>query len=208
MDLFEAIEAGNAAEIRSLLADDPSLAARRSPDGVSAVLWARYRGRPEVVEAVLSAGPLLDVFDASALGRTERLVDLIDADPTQANAWSSDGFTPLCLAAFFDQPAAVALLIGRGADVHAVARNTMRVQALHSAAASRSVESARLLLEAGAAPDAEQQGGWTPVMAARRLGADDLIELLLAYGATDRADPHDGRTDQDGGDTANRSSTS
>jgi uncharacterized protein len=189
MALFDAIEAGNADEVRSILAEDPSLAASRSSTGVSAVLWARYRNHPEVVEALLSAEPELDVFDASALGRLDRVADLVAADPAQVNAWSPDGFTPVGLAAFFGHPEVVRFLLEQGADVHAVARNPMRVQPLHAATAARSVESVRLILEAGADPDAEQQEGWTALMVARRHDDTAIVELLLAHGAHDRPAP-------------------
>lgn len=197
MDLFEAIEAGNAAQVGSLVAEDPALAGSRSATGVSAVLWARYRGRPDVLAAVLAADPVLDIFDAAALGRLDRLAELVAADPAQTNTWSTDGFTPLALAAFFGQPEAVAFLIGRGADVHAVARNAMAVQPLHSATAARNLEAVRLLLEAGADPDAEQHGGWTPLMAARQHGDDAIVGLLLAHGAHDPQDA--GATGEPGG---------
>jgi uncharacterized protein len=189
MALFDAIAAGDVEQVRTLLQDDPSLAGARCPDsGVSAVLSARYRQRMDLVEAVLEAGPELDVFDAAALGRVDRLRQLLDDDPGAAGAWSTDGFTPLHLAAFFAQPAAVALLLGRGADVGAVARNPMQVQALHSAVAGRDAESVRLLLAAGADPDARQHGGWTPLMAARQHGDAVVERLLLDYGASDGAD--------------------
>jgi uncharacterized protein len=221
MDLFGAIEAGNADQVRALVTADPRLAASRSSTGVSAVLWARYRNRPAVVDAVLTGNPELDVFDASALGRLDRLGELVDADPDRANAWSADGFTPLGLAAFFGHPDAVRFLIGRGADVHAVARNPMRVQPLHAATAARDVESVRLLLEAGADPDAQQQEGWTALMAARRHGDQEIVDLLLAHGAHDppgegapEGPPEDGPPAGDGhptdveGGRGNRSSTS
>lgn len=198
MALFDAIEAGNADEVRTILAEDPSLAASRSSTGVSAVLWARYRGHTEVVDAVLSAGPVLDIFDAAALGRLDRVAELVGADAGQANAWSADGFTPVGLAAFFGHPDVVRLLIVQGADVHAVARNPMRVQPLHAATAAHSVESVRLLLEAGADPDAEQQEGWTALMVARLHDDREIIELLLAHGAHEKPTP----------DKANDSTTS
>ncbi len=205
MTLFVAIEAGNADLVGSILAQDPALAGSRSSTGVSAVLWARYRGHAEIVDAILAAGPVLDVFDAAALGRLDRLAELVAADPGQADAWSADGFTPVGLAAFFGHPEAVRFLLDHGADVHAVARNPMRVQPLHAATAARSVESVRLLLEAGADPNAEQQEGWTPIMVARQHGDDAIVELLLAHGSEDRARPDDR---QASGDTGNRSSTS
>jgi uncharacterized protein len=183
MDLFEAIHAADAAEIGRLLAADPSLAARRGPDGVSAVLTARYRQDQELVDAIVEANPELDVFDAAALGRVDRLAVLLGADPGLANAWASDGFTPLGLAAFFGQPAAVALLLARGADVAAVSRNGMQVQPLHAATAGRNLEAVTLLLRAGADPNATQHGGWTPLAAARHAGRDDIAAVLIAHGA-------------------------
>jgi uncharacterized protein len=187
MALFDAIAAGNVDQVQAIASANPESVAARNADGVSAVLWARYHNRPEVVAAVLAADPPLDVFDAAALGRLDRLAEIVEADPEQANAWSSDGFTPVGLAAFFGQPEAVRYLVEHGADVHAVARNPMRVQPLHAATAARNVEAVRLLLEAGADPDAEQQEGWTPLMAARRHGDDEIVALLLAHGATDES---------------------
>jgi len=150
---------------------------------VSAVLNAQYRRRDDLVGAVLEAGPDLDVFDAAALGRVDRLRQLLDEQPDRVRSWSGDGFTPLHLAAFFGRAPTVALLLERGADVGAVARNAMQVQPLHSATAGRDLESVRLLLDAGADPDARQHGGWTPLMAARQHGDAEIERLLLARGA-------------------------
>jgi ankyrin repeat protein len=185
MALFEAIEAGNVDEVRSIVARDPASAASRGETGVSAVLWARYRGQTEIVDALLAADPVLDIFDAAALGHLSRLAELVAADPDQADAWSSDGFTPVGLAAFFGHPESVRFLLEHGADVQAVARNPMRVQPLHAATAARSVESVRLILEAGADPDAEQQEGWTALMVARQHDDTEIVDLLLAHGAHD-----------------------
>lgn len=201
MGLFDAIGAGDVEQVRSLLRAAPALAAGRCPaSGVSAVLSARYRFRMDLVEAVLEAGPELDVFDAAALGRVDRLRRLLDEAPDAAGSWSSDGFTPLHLAAFFAQPAAVALLLEQGVDVRAVARNPMQVQPLHSAVAGHDAETVRLLLVAGADPDARQQGGWTPLMAARQHGHAAIERLLLAYGASD-----EGATNPESGNVASTS---
>ncbi len=185
MDLFAAIAEGDVEQVRSLLDADPALAGGRDPSGVSAVLSARYRHRMDLVAAVLEAEPDLDVFDAAALGRVDRLRQLLDEEPDRVRAWSGDGFTPLHLAAFFGQPEATAMLLDAGADVGAVAGNAMQVQPLHSAVAGRDVESVRLLLAAGADPDARQHGGWTPLMAARQHGDGAVERLLLDHGATD-----------------------
>ena len=154
---------------------------------MSDVLQAIYRGDREEADR-LAAGKELDVFEASALGRTERVRDLLDADPALANAWADDGFQPLGLASFFGQADAARLLVERGADVNSASRNTMKVMPLHSAAAAQDpgvrYEIARLLLEAGADPNARQQGEYTPLMAADQHGDARLRELLVAHGAT------------------------
>ena len=189
MGIFDAIGAGDADQVRTLLRADPSLAQARCPaSGISVVLSARYRHRADLVEAVLEAQPELDVFDAAAVGPLDRLRQLLDEDPGAAGRWSTDGFTPLHLGAFFAQPEAVALLLERGAEAGAVARNAMQVQPLHSAVAGRDVGSVRILLAAGADPNARQHGGWTPLMAARQHGDAEVERLLLDYGAVDGTD--------------------
>jgi ankyrin repeat protein len=192
-DLFRAIEAGDAETVRELLDREPTLAAARNESGLSAVLAAIYRHHHEIVSALLAADPGLDVFDAAAVGDVDRLEDLLDADPAQSTAFAPDGFFPLALAAFFGQPAAVRVLLERGADVAVTARNPMRVQALHSAVAGCNAEAVRILLEAGADPNVHQHGGWTPLQGAAAQGDDEVVDLLLAHGADPSATNDGGR---------------
>jgi ankyrin repeat protein len=151
---------------------------------VSPLLQALYEGRRDDVEA-LRRGAELDLFEAAALGDVQRLAELIDegADP---NAFAPDGFTPLSLAAFFKHPEAARLLLDRGADVHQRARHEqIQVLPIHSAAADGgSVEIVRMLLDAGADPDAEQPGGFRAIDAARQDGNAELERLLLERGAS------------------------
>lgn len=193
MKLFDAIDAGDVEAVRELVASDPRLASARNDDGLPAVLAALYRHDAAMVDALLAAGPELDVFEASAVGDVVRLRTLLDADPSQMNAYAADGFFPLALAAFFGQPEAVRLLLERGADVTATARNPMRVQALHSAVAGRNREAVRLLVEAGADPNVHQHGGWTPLQGAAAHGDDEVVDVLLARGADPTATNDDGK---------------
>src|SRR4051812_39116680 len=114
--LFDAIRSGNAEEVKALLAADPQVANSRTPDGATPVLWSIYTGHSELVPLLLgSRAP--DFFEAAALGRTDRIAQLLDADPSQINAHSADGFTALGFACFFKYVDSAKLLLDRGADL-------------------------------------------------------------------------------------------
>jgi uncharacterized protein len=164
---------------------------------LSEILQAVYEGDEARVAVLLAEDPELDVFEAAALGRTERIRELIEADPKLVGVWADDGFTPLHLAAFFRHPDAARLLVEHGAEVDPPARNEMRVTPLHSAAAASNTDTAALLLKRGADPNARQQGGFTPIHAAAQNGNDELAKLLLARGADPRSPTDDGRTASD-----------
>ena len=164
---------------------------------VSELMLALYEGRKDAVDAILARDPKLDVFEAAALGRVERLHDLLDADPDSARARYPDTFTPLHFAAFFAQPEAARLLLERGAEVDAVAAGFSRVTPLHSAAAAGQTAIAALLLEHGADPNAVQEGGFTPIHAAAQNGDAELVRMLLARGADPSGATDDGRTPLD-----------
>ena len=155
---------------------------------MSELLQAVYRGDEKRVEELLAGDPELDVFEAAAVGRTDRLRELLDAEPDLANAWAGDGFQPLGLASFFGHVEAARLLVERGAEVNSASRNDMKVMPLHSAAATGDpearIELAKLLLEHGADPNARQQDDFTPLMAAEHNGDERLRRLLVESGAT------------------------
>ena len=155
---------------------------------MSELLQAVYQGDQARVDELLAESPELDVFEAAAVGRAERLRELLDGDPSLANAWAKDGFQPLGLASFFGHVEAARLLVERGAEVNSASRNEMKVMPLHSAAATGDPDSryelAKVLLEAGADPNARQQDAFTPLMEADQLGDARLRELLVERGAT------------------------
>ncbi|PYP31711.1 MAG: hypothetical protein DMD49_07530, partial [Gemmatimonadetes bacterium] len=160
--MFDVIRAGDATRLAALLAADRSLVNARNERGHSPVLIAQYHQKRDLVTILLAAGPELDIFDAASVGRTARVAELLDRDPSLVNAFSGDGFFPLALAAFFGFPETVRLLLARGADASQVARNPMKIQALHSAVTG-SFDSVKLLVEAGAPVNGKQDKGWTPL---------------------------------------------
>jgi ankyrin repeat protein len=192
-EIFEAIAAGNLDRVRTLIAEDSALAGARDAQGLSAVTQARYHGEDDVVDALLEAEPELDVFEAAAVGRVERVQELVDGDAALTLAFSPDGFTALHLTAFFGHPDIARLLVERGADTNAVARNPMQVMPLHSAAAARQLEIAELLVDHGADVNASQERGFTPLHEAAQNGDVELARLLLERGADREPAAEDGR---------------
>lgn len=179
--IFDAIASGDPAKVKRKLAREPEALATVNDDGVSPLMLAVYHGRPDVVDAVLARGPELDVYACAALGRDDELRRLLGRSKKRVDAYSEDGFTPLHLAAYFDQAGAAAILLERGADIEARSKNPNlpHVTPLHSAAAGASTEVARLLLDAGADPNAVQPGGWTALHSAAANGNVELCRLLL-----------------------------
>ena len=162
------------------------------------MLAALYRGDGEEAERLASDGRVLDVFEAAALGRAERVGDLLDGDPGLAHAWSADGFTALHLAAFFaDEPDAALLLLQHGSDAGTRSRNGMAVSPLNSAAARGRRSLVGALLDAGAPVDAAQQGGYTALHSAAANGDAELVDLLLARGADPAYSSESGETPAD-----------
>ena len=196
-DVFAAIAAGDAEQVRGLAEQDPSVATRRDVNGVSALLQARYRWREDLVEILLAGDPELNVFEAAALGRTGRVAELVEQAPELVDSVAPDGFTPLQLASFFGHRETVEQLLEHGADVALPARNDMAVMPLHAAAASNQNEVARLLLANGAPVNARQQGGYTPLHSAAANGNVELVRLLLEHGADATAQTAKGQSARD-----------
>ena len=183
MDLFDAIRSGNGAEVRAILERDPAAVNRRNDRGHTPVLIAQYHHKKDIVQDLLAREPELDVFDACCVGRSARVAQLLDTDPSLLNAYNSDGFFPLGLAAFFGHPDTVQLLVKRGADVAQVARNPMKIQPLHAGAASKNAEVVKILVAAGAPVNGKQQEGFAPLHEAAQSNNLEMARALLAKGA-------------------------
>jgi ankyrin repeat protein len=205
---FELLQAGDVDGLRRILDEAPAASEARDATGVSLLMHSLYRGRRDLAELIAARKKSLDIFEAAALGRLDRLktcldeADLRDAsasnsrstDSRSIDSPSGDGFTALHFACFFSQPEAARLLIERGAAVDAVAVNPTRVMPLHSAASARNLEAARLLLERGAPVNARQQAGWVPIHAAAANGDRVMVDLLLKHHADAELVNDEGKT--------------
>lgn len=196
-DLFSAIDAGDVVRVRRILESEPSLATARDDEGVSALMRARYRLDRGLIEAVHAYVADLDVFEAAAFGDLDRLISLLQGDPTLVAARAGDGFTALHLAAFFGQAEAAVLLLARGADPDAHGTGWMTGTPLHSAASTSRADIVALLLDDGADPNARQGGGWTALHAAVEHGDAAIVGRLLVAGADPDAVNDDGVSARD-----------
>lgn len=195
--LLEVIRAGDEAALDTLLSHEPELMDFTAPNGSSVLLLAAYYGHGELADVFIRHGAKPDVFEASALGDLETVRTLVGRDGQLVDAFAADGFYPLGLAAFFGHRAIVEFLLKNGANVKTAARNAQKVTALHGAVAKRDVEIVKMLLEAGADPNARQERGFTPLHDAAANGNAPLVELLLKHGALAGANTDDGKTPAD-----------
>ena len=191
-----AVEGGDEDTARALLARHPDLAGT-SIRGVHLVRMAAYAHMHGLVDDLLALDVVLDVFDAASLGRTGDLAALLDADPEVLEAWSTDGFTPLHLAAFFGHIRPTELLLNRGAVPDVVSRNDLAVHPINSAAGKPFTIVVHLLLDHGADADAAMAGGYRPLHAAAHNGQASVVRVLLDRGADPNARNDAGETAAD-----------
>jgi ankyrin repeat protein len=179
----DAVKQGNLEAVRTALEGDPTLLNKTNSAGQTAFLLAKYYRQAPVAEYLLSLDPKLNLFENCAAGRIEAALEEIDRDPKLLESHSSDGWTPLHLAAFFGHSELVKALLNRGAQIEARSTNAMQNTPLHAAAAGADLGTIELLLTQGADANARQHGGWTALHAAAQTGNRPMAELLLAHGA-------------------------
>lgn len=196
-EFIDAATQGDLAKVKEMLRADPSLARSKDPNGLSVILKAQYHGKREVVGALLATGVQIDIFEAAATRQTARVEALIKEDPSLANAYSVDGFTPLGLAAFFGHPESVKALLAGGAQVNAPSRETMKMTPLGSAIAAQQNDIARTLIEHGADVNAKAENDLSPLHTAAARGNMEVAKLLVEHGADVNATTKDGKTPLD-----------
>jgi len=156
-----------------------------------AMIAASRRSR---LDALLAKKPALTFFEACGVGDTAEMTRQLKRDPKLATAWTEFGWSALHLAAFSGVPAAVQLLLDRGADIQARARTKFKNTPLQVALLPGQFATAKLLLERGADPLVRQAHGFTPLQEAALLGRRDLVDLFLGAGAEINSRSDDGRT--------------
>jgi ankyrin repeat protein len=179
---IDAIKAGEFERVKAMVTADPTLTDAHSRTGESAILTAVYHRQKEIVNLLVARGAALTLFEACAAGEVERVERLL-AGGAAVNAYSTDGWTPLHLAAFFGHGAIVELLLAHGAEVGARSRNANANTPLHAALAGNHKIAAGLLIGHGADVNAADAGGWRPLHLAAANDNLDALKALIAEGA-------------------------
>ena len=193
-EFLEAVRKSDNTTIQNLLKTQPFLADSKDPSGVSAIFLALYRGNKQGAQEIASKKTNLDIYEAAALGNLPRLKTLLDQDKSLARSYSPDGFTALALAAYLGQKDTTIILIEKGADPNAVAKNETGFTALTGAVSQNHNEVAELLVKKGANVNYSYEGGFTPLMHAASAGNFELVNLLLENGADPNAKNAEGKT--------------
>lgn len=170
-------------KVTNLIITNPEVLGEHDENGSSGLFLIAYSG---MAAAFAKAKELKESFtfhEAIVCGQKDDVNDSLARDKKYANKYSNDGFTPLSLAAFFDQTAIAKLLIENGADPNLCATNPTKVNALHSAVAKENYELCKLLIDNGANINSTQMQNVTALHSAAHRGNLKLVKLLVENGA-------------------------
>ena len=194
--LIDAVRAGDAAAVRTVLESAAVDVNAAEPDGTTALHIAVHQGSFELTTLLIGRGAsvgaatrygITPLYLAAERGDARIVEALIDAGANVTLA-TPQGVTPLMVAARTGRPEAVAVLLTRGARAAVNAQESWRGQsALMWAAGEGHVPVIRQLAEAGGDLRARSKSGFTPMLFAVRNGHLPAIEDLLTLGA----DPND-----------------
>lgn len=184
--MLSAVKARDAAKVKELLQQDPTLAEMDTEDG-TILMTAIYYGARECVGLIREAKPSLNLEEGVGVNDVARVRELLQARPEAAAEYQPDGSTLLHLAAYMNRREIAALLLDHRAGVSAMALseapNIPANTPLHAALAGTAWETAELLLDRGADIHAVDSIGGTPLHNAAARPNAAMVRRLLEMGA-------------------------
>jgi ankyrin repeat protein len=121
-----------------------------------------------------------DVFDAARSGDIVLLDKLYQLNSDTLKSENSNGFSPLILACYYNQEAAVQFLIDKNVDVN---QTSQEGTALLGASYKGNLAIITLLLNAGADVNATSKDGTSPLIFAVLAKNAEVVTLLLSFNA-------------------------
>jgi acetyl esterase/lipase len=177
------IEKKEADKIIKLILNNPEILDKKDENGSSGLFLIAYSGMETAFNKAKELKKSFVFHEAIVCGKIDFVKDSLAHDKNYANQYSNDGFTPLSLAAFFNQTEISKLLLENGADPNLHATNPSKVNALHSAVAKENYELCKLLIEYGVNVNAPQMQNVTALHSATHRGNLKLVRLLVESGA-------------------------
>jgi len=175
--------------------ENPEVLNLKDDNGSSGLMIIAYSGLEKVFEQAIELKKTFSFYEAIVCGKMKDVNSYVQNSKTDlVNIHSKDGFTPLSLAAFFNQTEIAKLLVKKGADPNLSATNPSKVNALHSAIAKENYELCEILIEKGANVNAVQVQNVTALHSAVHRGNLELTKLLIENGASIELEMDNGDT--------------
>ena len=170
-----------------LIADKEQIASAQA-DGMTALHWAAFHKRSNLVELLLSAGAPADArtryevtpLTIACMQADVASVTLLVAAGADVNQTKQAGETPLMTASRNGNAEVVKILLDHGAKVDTTERKGQT--ALIWAAAEGNAQAVRVLIDAGADLERELKSGFNAMMFAAREGRIVVVRRLLDAG--------------------------
>ena len=172
-------------KVISLIKENPEILDVKDTNGSSGLMIIAYSGFEQAFDQAIKLKQSFTFHEAIVCGKINNVeAYLEEKHATLVNSYSSDGFSPLSLAAFFNQTEIAKQLLAFGADPNIAATNPSKVNALHAATAKENLKLCKLFIENGADINAVQMQNVTALHSAVHRGNLELIKLLIENGAS------------------------
>jgi ankyrin repeat protein len=193
-----AVLGGDVKSVERFLARDSALLYARDANGQSVYLLAAYAGQSAVMSLFEAKGLVLDIYEAAAGGKLERVAELLRPAPGLLKIANPAGDTPVHVAALCNRSDVIENVIMYGPDFSL--RNPKRKNStaahlgLQSAPQAAAEAMAFAMIGNGLDPNLVDADGNTILHSAARTGYPRVMRLLLQKGGDASARNAAGRT--------------
>lgn len=177
-----------------LICQQPELLEGKDTTGMNGFLHIAYSGNQEAFNQAVGLKKSYSFHEAIISGKSDQVMMQVEKNHDLINTFSPDGFTPVALAAFFNQPGLALYLLDKGANPNTASQNPAKVNALHAAVAKGNYLLCERMIAFGVDINQAQVQNVTPLHSAAHQGDLELVKLLVVNGAQIEAKMENGDT--------------